>query len=341
MLTLQVFLLKQWQKRGLWAWLTLPLSSLLCLIAGIRRYAYQAGWKRQQQLKVPVIVVGNIRVGGAGKTPLVAAIANFLGEQGYQLGIISRGYKGEAPTWPQFVSPDSDPRLVGDETVMLAQQTGCPVIAGPERPLSAQQLIDQHGCDVIISDDGFQHFKLHRDIDIVVIDAARGLGNRWCMPSGPLRESPSALKFADMQVLNGDTHQPIKGSAEPRYYAMQLQAGLPYAMQNRTPCDNLAQLKQTPLHAIAGIGHPQRFFDMLRNMGFSIIEHSYPDHHSYTGQDVDFADSLAMITTEKDAIKLRRIETKRAAWVMPVHAQTDPTFSTDILDMLKQHASPQ
>jgi len=319
-----------------WAWLALPLSTLLCLLAGFRRYTYQRGWKQRQQLKVPVIVIGNVSIGGAGKTPLVAAIARRLQAQGYQPGIVSRGYKGEALTWPQFVSPDSDPRLVGDETVMLAQQTGCPVIAGPERTLSAKQLIDQHGCDVILSDDGFQHFKLQRDIDIVVVDAARGLGNRWCLPSGPLRESPSALKFADMIVLNGSSPHPVRGVTDIKHYDMQLHPGAPYAIADRAPCRDIEQLKQTTLHAIAGIGHPQRFFDMLRDMGFSIIEHPYPDHHAYSEQDVAFDDQLPLITTEKDAIKLARIKINSATWVMPVRAQTDPGFSTDLLNMLEQ-----
>jgi len=332
---LQAFLHQQWQKRGLWAWLTMPLSLLVCLLAYLKRKAYEGGIFKSQSLKIPVIVVGNLSVGGAGKSPLVAHLAKFLQAQGYHPGILCRGYKGKAESWPQWVTADSDPAQTGDEPVMLAALTGCPVMAGPDRALSAQQLIDRHHCDVMISDDGFQHLKLVRDIDIVVIDARRGLGNRICLPSGPLREPPSALKSADFLVINGqaDSSQSISPT-RTRTYSMNLAPGHLYRLNEPGQHPDLQKLQQTTIHAIAGIGHPQRFFNLLRSQGFKLIEHAFDDHHAYQQSDLQFDDMLPIITTEKDAIKLAHIAINRAVWVLPVVADLEADFDTALLQKL-------
>ena len=334
------YLLKQWQKRGLWAWLTSPLGGLVCLLAYLKRKAYEDGYFSQNQLNMPLIVAGNLSVGGAGKTPLVAHLSKLLLAQGYQPGILCRGYKGEAEHWPQLATTHSDPLLLGDEAVMLARQTGCPVMAGPDRTVSAQRLIVEHDCNVLISDDGFQHLKLSRDVDIVVIDGARGLGNRFCLPSGPLRESPSALRSADMLVMHGEAaEKSIPLPKDVTTHGMQLIPGTLYKLSDHSTAEDLPVLKHGRFHAIAGIGHPQRFFKLLHKQGFDIIEHAFADHHVYSESDLRFADSLPFITTEKDAIKLAHFKSAQTIWVLPVVADLDAAFDATILEKLQRFST--
>lgn len=329
---MQAFLRAQWNKNGLWAWICLPLSLLVCSYAGLKRKAYLWGLIKATRASAPVIVIGNLSVGGAGKTPLVAHIAQLLINQGYRPGIISRGYKGSASQWPQKVSASSNPLEVGDEPVMLAAQTGCPVMAGPNRPDSAQRLIDQRGCDVLLSDDGFQHLKLARDIDILVFDSAYGdgLGNHWCLPSGPLREPACARKAADMQVFQGGSAKPVG----PGIYTMTLLPGKIYALGDKRIA-NIELLQQHPLHAVAGIARPARFFDSARGAGLTIIEHPFDDHHAYSPVDLEFSDEHHVITTEKDAIKLAGLHTPKTIWVLPVQAIMNSRFDADLLDKLR------
>ena len=309
----------------------------MCLLASLKRKAYARAYLKQKRLSVPLIVVGNLSVGGAGKTPLVAHLSRILLEQGYRPGILCRGYKGRADSWPQLATAQSDPFLLGDEPLMLAMQTDLPVMAGPDRAASATQLIDQHNCNVLISDDGFQHLKLARDIDIVVVDGARGFGNGWCLPSGPLRESPSALRSADMLVMHGELTSSLPFvSAEHTNYVMQLQPGTVYRLGDHSRSDHPPTAEQSTLHAIAGIGHPQRFFTLLRKLGFEIIEHAFPDHHTYVETDLNFGDTLPLITTEKDAIKLAHIESDRTIWVLPVIADVEAAFDAAILEKLRR-----
>ncbi len=293
--------------------------------------AYQQRILKQIRVNAPVIVVGNLSVGGSGKTPLVAHIAQLLLKQGYQPGIISRGYKGTATDWPQNVTSASDPERVGDEPVMLAALTRCPVMAGPDRVDSAQQLIEHDNCNVILSDDGFQHFKLARDVDILVFDTSlsNGLGNGWCLPSGPLRESPSAREQADMQVMHGSTPGPNKSGT----YPMILLPGEIYELTDHGKAD-IDILRQQPLHAIAGIGNPGRFFESLRAAGLTIIEHTFDDHHSFAPEDFKFDDEYDFITTEKNAIKLKPVQTPKMIWVLPVRAKLGHHFDADLLDRL-------
>lgn len=328
---MQQFVQTQWQKKGAWAWLMSPLGLLVCMFAGLKRLAYRRGWLKQTPINVPVIVVGNLTVGGSGKSPLVAYIANLLGGNGYRPGIICRGYKGKAVSWPQKVNSGSDPNLVGDESVMLAQQTNYPVMVGPDRVQSARALLGEADCDVIISDDGFQHLKLARDIDIIVIDNTRGLGNRWCLPAGPLREGASTLKVADMLVYH---HQSTNQKTTKKRYEMRLRTGEILAL-NGSPLKKLDVLKKTTLHAIAGIGHPKRFFNSLREQGFTIIEHAFADHHQYEKNHLEFNDEYAIITTEKDAIKLAVLKLEKTIWVLPVQAILGPAFDSDLLAKLK------
>lgn len=330
-MNVQQFLHKQWSKRGLWAWFFLPLSLFVCLLAQLKRQAYLRGIFKQTHLTVPVIVIGNLSVGGTGKTPLVTHIAQLLINKGYRPGIISRGYKGTASHWPQLVTTSSDPVQVGDEPVMLATLTRCPVVAGPNRVESAQRLITDHACDVILSDDGFQHLKLARDIDILVFYTMQsdGLGNGWCLPSGPLREPASAQKSADMLVFHGTHSKPDTSSA----YSMTLVPGEIYALNDKTVADT-DRLRQQPLHAVVGIGHPARFFDSLRNQGLTIIEHAFDDHHSFISDDLDFDDDYQIITTEKDAIKLMLFPGGTKIWVLPIQVKPGKHFDANLLKKL-------
>ncbi|MEE9447472.1 MAG: tetraacyldisaccharide 4'-kinase [Arenicellales bacterium] len=338
---MEKFILTQWQKRGLFAWLMSPLSLCICVLAQLKRWAYQSGILKQHALSVPVIVVGNISVGGTGKSPLVAHIAQLLQQHNFKPGIICRGYKGKADTWPQFVKADSQPDWVGDEPVMLAMQTHCPVMAGPDKVQAAQALIkgdssprsktEKHGCDVIISDDGFQHLRLARDIDVVVLG---DMGNGWCIPAGPLREAKAALSSADICVIHrADNQQDNQRDSAQSSFEMALASGEIYALDDQQLA-NLSALKQTHLHAVAGIGRPERFFEILRGLGLSFTEHIFADHHDYIASDVDFNDNDLIITTEKDAIKLARLQGLRKTWVLPVKATLSSEFDQQLLKKL-------
>lgn len=319
----------QWQKRGIWAWATLPLGTLTSLLARMRRTAYHRGWLKQTKVKVPVIVVGNIYVGGSGKSPLVLYLARFLKNQGFKVGIICSGYRGNATKWPQNVTRHSDPNMVGDEAVMLSTVSQCPVVAGPQRALAARQILAENDIQIILSDDGFSHGALARDIDIVVFDAMRGLGNGWCLPAGPLREKLNALRVADMHVW--------QGKAPPfahNEYGMTINAGTIYGLHHKHRAQ-LNTLRQNPLHAIAGIGNPQRFFDILRSLNLPIIEHTFADHHHYQQSNLVFNDAHDIITTEKDAVKLKTFTLTNNIWVLPIETKMCNRFDTDFLKQLQ------
>lgn len=285
-------------KLPLWAWLLLPLEVLFRAVASLRRGAYRRGWRRVWRAPVPVIVVGNIHVGGTGKTPLVISLVQWLSAQGWQPGVVSRGYGGAAAQAVECVADDSDAGQVGDEALMIFRETGAPVAVGRDRAAAARKLLAETPCDVIVSDDGLQHLALGRDIELVVMDAGRGLGNGHCLPLGPLREPPARLASVDLVIHSGQAD-----SAE--------QAG--YQLQPRLFCsvDGRRQrfLDTWPagqrVHGVAGIGHPGRFFQQLRALGLDVVEHVFADHHSYEAGDLDFAEPLPVIMTAKDAVKCR------------------------------------
>jgi tetraacyldisaccharide 4'-kinase len=194
---------RHWQNRTLLAWGLWPLSLLFCAVVRVRALAYRRGLLASRGLPVPVIVIGNLSVGGTGKTPLVIWLARRLRAQGRRPGILTRGYRGQARTWPQWVAADSDPSQVGDEPVLLARHSGCPVAAGPDRLASGQLLLERGGCDLLLCDDGLQHYALRRDLEVAVLDGERRLGNGFCLPAGPLREPPSRLDGVPLQLVNG------------------------------------------------------------------------------------------------------------------------------------------
>lgn len=312
---------KYWQDWNPVAVLLLPLAGLFLLTSKLRRLCYRVGACKVRRFDVPVIVVGNITVGGTGKTPLVIWLARHLREQGRRPGIVSRGYRGRARHWPQQVRPDSDPVMVGDEAVLLAAGSGCPVCVGPDRPAAVEQLLAYHDCDIVVSDDGLQHLALGRDLEIVVIDGARHVGNRLPLPAGPLREPPSRLTEVDLVVVQGEG-----GAGE---FAMQLVEPRvrPLRGGGETP---LSDWSGRAVHAVAGIGNPQRFFDSLSAAGLAVTGHAFPDHHPFTAADLEFGDDRPVLMTAKDAVKCRRFA-RDHHHVVTVQARPDQGF-IDALD---------
>jgi tetraacyldisaccharide 4'-kinase len=255
-----------------------------------------------------------LTVGGTGKTPLVCWLAEQLTQLGHRPGIVTRGYRGSARA-PRLVLPTDTPDSVGDEAVLLARRSRVPVATGRNRPAAAQLLINA-GCDLIVSDDGLQHYALQRDCEIVVIDGDRQFGNERLLPAGPLRETPARLVHADAVVVNGG-EDPLDGALR-----MRLLATSALAMKYGT-AKPLREFSGAPVHAIAAIGNPQRFFAMLRAIGISVIEHPLPDHAKLRIDDISFADDLAVLMTEKDAVKCRDIAGPHH-WCVPVSVAFAP-----------------
>ncbi|MGB5561336.1 MAG: tetraacyldisaccharide 4'-kinase [Sedimenticolaceae bacterium] len=293
-----------------------PLSLVFGLVAGLRRLAYRIGLVRVRSFPVSVLVVGNITVGGTGKTPLVIWLADYLKQHGWRPGIVSRGYGGRARNWPQQVRADSDPGSVGDEAVMLAATTGCPMCVGPDRPAAVEALLAHTDVNIVISDDGLQHYALGRDLEIAVIDGERRLGNGFLLPAGPLREPASRLDRVDLVVVNGEAGE---GEHSMKIFQPSVQ---PLAGDGSA---GITAFAGRTVHAVAGVGNPQRFFRMLARHGIEVIPHPFPDHHPFCAADLDFNDELPVLMTEKDAVKCRRLGC-RDCWVVYVNAQPDAGF---------------
>jgi tetraacyldisaccharide 4'-kinase len=308
--------------------LLLPLSLLFAAFVGARRAAFSIGVLPTRRLPVPTIVVGNICVGGTGKTPLVSWLAQFLRENGYRPGIISRGYGGNARNWPQQVRHDSDAYMVGDEPVVMARRTGAPVAVGPDRVAAATALLQFNDCDVIISDDGLQHYRLGRDIEIAVIDGVRRHGNGLCLPAGPLREPVSRLRQVDLIVTNGIA---ARGEAAMKYRPLPLQPLLDGVDPSAAPSAD----QGAPIHAVAGTGNPQAFFNSLRTQGYRVLRHPFPDHHPFSAADIAFGDELPVVMTEKDAVKCLRFATTQH-WYQPIDVDLPAAFGHRVLELLKK-----
>lgn len=319
--------MKHWQSKNFLAYALWPISLFYRIAANLHRNIYRLGLKKTNRFNVPVIVVGNITVGGTGKTPLVIYLAKLLRKQGYHPGVVSHGYKAKAKCFPQIVTCESDASAVGDEAVVLAQQLTCPVIVSPKRSIGVQALIEQHQCDVVLTDDGLQHHALVRTIEIAVIDGERRYGNGFYLPAGPLRESIARLQSVDFIVANG--------VAAANEFAMHLVAGEIYNLTNPQQKLALTDINQ-PIHAVAGIGYPERFFNLLNNLGLKIIPHAFPDHYAFKEKDLVFTDTDIVIMTEKDAVKCRNFA-KHNYWCLPITAELDGKFSSCFLQTLTQH----
>ncbi|HEY5719623.1 MAG TPA: tetraacyldisaccharide 4'-kinase [Gammaproteobacteria bacterium] len=308
-------------------WPLIPLGWAYALLALFRRRGYQEGVFHSASVPVPVIVVGNLTVGGTGKTPFVAWLVGCLQRFGYRPGVVSRGYGGAARLWPQQVRPDSDPAMVGDEPVLLARHCRCPVAVGPDRAAAARALLEHHGCDVIVADDGLQHYALVRDLEIAVIDGVRRHGNGRCLPAGPLREPRRRLRDVDIIVCNGT---PLRGE-----FGMQLVGDSACRVTAPEERRALAAFSGRRVHALAGIGHPERFFRSLRRQGLEVIAHPLPDHHRFVPEDLDFDDGLPVLMTEKDAVKCEAFAGPDT-WFCPVTAELSPQLEIRLRHALRE-----
>jgi len=305
--------------------LLLPLSWLFCVVVQLRRLAYRRGWFASRRLAVPVIVVGNLTVGGTGKTPLVIWLANLLRSRGHRPGIVTRGYGGEDSNLPRAVTPDADPFAVGDEAVLLARRSGCPVVAGTDRVAAAQILVDRGGCDMIVTDDGLQHYRLQRDLEILVVDGQRGFGNGRCLPAGPMREGRSRQREVDLTVYNGGKRADA--------WTMQLVPGGLVNLRDPAVKRELAGLRGQRVTAVAGIGNPEQFFALLRRFGLHLDERPYPDHHRFAEEDVASWPPGPVVMTEKDAVKCERFA-GRDHWFLPVEASVKAGFEQSFHEKL-------
>lgn len=307
-------------------WLLLPLHWLFVSVSVWRRR-----WIKPIRLPVPVIVVGNLIVGGAGKTPLVAALALALQRQGRRPGIISRGY-GSAARGALPVAMNSSAHAVGDEPLLLARRTGVPVWVGRDRVAVGKALLAASPeVDVLLSDDGLQHYRLARTAEIVVFDG-RGAGNGWRLPLGPLREPLARLESVSAIACNGEVVLDWPAGAVPRF-SIDLQPGRFYALGNPSATCGAGDLLGRNLHAVAGIGDPRRFFETLRQLGLQFTAHSFPDHHAYVAGDLEFAQDAVLLMTEKDAVKCANL-TRNEAWVLPVEAELPPALVTLLLEKI-------
>ncbi|MCL2344821.1 MAG: tetraacyldisaccharide 4'-kinase [Desulfobulbus sp.] len=313
-------------------WFLLPLSALFFLLARLKR-----GLIRPQRLPVPVVVVGNITVGGAGKTPLTLWLAERLRERGRRPGIVSRGYGGSQAT-PRAVAVDDSPAEVGDEPLLLARRSGAPVWVGRDRAAAGRALLAAHPeVDLLLCDDGLQHYRLARDVELAVFDS-RGIGNGSLLPAGPLREPLARLGTVDAVICNGDA-DPRLPAAAPRF-AMLLSAGVFYRLGQPEETCALAQLAGRRLYALAGIGDPERFFRTLEALGLTFSRHPFPDHHAYTAADLAFAAAVdsVLLMTEKDAVKCAGL-TVGEAWVLPVEAELSPALVELIVEKIRGRPS--
>jgi tetraacyldisaccharide 4'-kinase len=323
-MSVQSWLNRIWYERATPPWWLLPLSLTYGAAAGSRRFLYARRIRRAARLACPVVVIGNVSVGGTGKTPLVCWLVAQLMVRGYKPGVVTRGYGGSSRNVRRVLAAD-DPAIVGDESVLLARRTAVPVAIGRDRPAAAQLLVSA-GCDVIISDDGLQHYALARDCEVVVIDGDRRFGNGWLLPAGPLRETPGRLKVADAVVVNGGRAL-LKGA-----FSMRLEAKVAVALLGGA-VQPLAALGGKTVHAIAGIGNPERFFNMLRSRGIEVCGHPLADHAHLTRADIEFFDDKPVLMTEKDAVKCTAFAGERH-WYVPVNAHFDGGESEALLSVV-------
>lgn len=341
----KTFIEKVWHSKNIFSVSLLPFSWLYIFFIWIRSLLYAVGLFSEIKINVPVIIVGNIVLGGSGKTPLVIWLSGHFKKKGFSPGVISRGYGGVFKADTEFVKPTSDPLLVGDEPVLIARNTHCPVIVGKKRSQAAKELIEKHKCNIVISDDGLQHYSLARDIEIVVVDGKDPFGNCYCLPAGPCREPKSKPFYSADFIVNtfkecsdisysdlldqlqltynetGIVHQP---KTIMRYIYRELAS-----VTRPSKTISLSDFKGRTVHAVTGIHNPSYFFSYLRNQKLDLIIHHFPDHHNFTEKDIKFNDDLPVVMTEKDAVKCLKFSDSRH-WYIPVKAQLDKSFANTL-----------
>lgn len=306
-----------WYGRSMWRFVLWPISMLFMCMVTMRRLCYRYQLLKSTQLPVPVIIVGNISVGGTGKTPFCVTLCQYLQQKGWRPGLVSRGYGGKSVVWPQTVTPQSDPEYVGDEPVLLVRRTGCPMVVAPDRVAAAKQLLQESDCNIIISDDGLQHYALNRDIEIVMQDAQREWGNQLCLPAGPLREPLTRLKSADLIIQTGRD--------------MRLMPQAIRSVLDPEQSTEMVVFNAKHIVAMAGIGNPQRFFKTLSAMGLQFTQSVWPDHYLFSATDITMIEGDVILMTEKDAVKCRSIADRRC-YYLPIEG----VLSQAVLHQLDQ-----
>jgi len=324
---IRVWLYQTWYGKNKRYRYLLPLSWLFCLIVFIRLWLYRIGVFSQKKLPVPVIIIGNISVGGSGKTPLLIGLCQYLTEQGYRVGVISRGYGGTLGKKIAAVDVNSDPKIVGEEPVLIAQQANIPVFVGKDRFAAALHLIEKHHPQLILSDDGLQHYHLARDSEVIVIHGKYLLGNEHFLPAGPLRESKKRLKHADFVV-----YQDKIAAQENSFYLAPEQF---VSLNNQQTNVDLQYFSGKTVHAIAGIAHPKQFFEQLRALDIDVIVHPFADHHQYQSDELLFKDDYPLIMTQKDAIKCAGFQLKNA-WALSIKTIISPHFEEVFLKRIEE-----
>ena len=322
-----------WYSRERPLWLA-PFSFLYGFLMGLRGLLYRVNLRHRVKVGVPVVVVGNLTVGGTGKTPLVAWLSSHLAACGMRVAIVSRGYGGRARGVTR-VTVHSRASEVGDEPLLLARRAAATVFIGRDRVGAAQAAV-KDGADIVVCDDGLQHLALVRNCEIVVIDGQRGFGNGCLLPRGPLRESPRRLRRVNAVVMNGAVTAP--GFQIPKFvshtlFSMHIRASDARPVAGSGALRSLASFRGSGVHAVAAIGNPQRFFDTLREAGLTVYEHPMPDHHPFKSGDLNFGDNLPVLMTEKDAVKCAAFADERC-WYVPVTAEFPEAESRQLIDLV-------
>jgi len=322
-----------WYSEARPPWLA-PLSALYGAVMAFRSLLYRIGLRHRVKVGVPVVVIGNLTVGGTGKTPLVAWLSSHLAACGMRVAIVSRGYGGRARGVTR-VTVHSRASEVGDEPLLLARRAAATVFIGRDRVAAAKAAVAD-GVDIVVCDDGLQHLALVRQCEIVVIDGQRGFGNGCLLPRGPLRESPRRLRRVNAVVVNGAITAPdfrLPKFVTGTHFDMQMRPGDARPVAGTGALRSLSSFRGSGVHAVAAIGNPQRFFDMLRNTGLTIYEHPMPDHHAFKPSDLEFGDELPVLMTEKDAVKCAAFADERC-WFVPVTAEFSEAESRGLIDVV-------
>ena len=363
-MSIETTMTRAWQRQAAWLWLLLPVSWLYGFITMVRRQAYKIGLFASYRAPIAVMVIGNITVGGSGKTPLIIALVNHLQKQGVKVGVISRGYGGDSSQMPALVHADSLPSIVGDEPCLIVNMTGAAMAVCPNRKQAITTLLNAYpDLQLIIADDGLQHYALQRDIEWIVVDASRGFGNQQLLPTGFLREPMSRLQGANV-VYHEKTDRTTKDNkqAQSNRLTMHLQADKlqplwPSAVEiegltaaEKMPMPLMPPIPNGRVHAVSGIGYPQRFFDNLLSLGFDVIGHAYPDHYDFSLDELLQYSEQPIIVTSKDAVKIRALlidmtsrqtlseeyqELVRRLWVLPVTAVLSNSCYISLQQQLK------
>ncbi len=332
-----------WQNLNIVSVSLFPISLLFCFLVSIRRIFYRYGLFKSSTSSVPVIVVGNIYIGGNGKTPFVVWLVEQLKLAGYRPGVVSRGYGARKGSWPRQVNLKQEVLLFGDEPFLIHKSTQCPVIVDPIRSRAVEKMIQDTDCDVIISDDGLQHYAMSRFLEINVTDAMRLYGNKLCLPAGPLRERMSRLQSIDYIVYNVSRFQSetLTRRLSKKEFLMDYEASSlrPLSDKDRQSM-TLLDFKGKIVHAVAGIGEPQHFFKLLEHHGLLVIEHPFTDHYEYHSSDLVFDEPHPIIMTEKDAVKCQSLVTQESmadSWYLPINAKVDSLLINKIVNQLQTY----